>query len=218
MQALLESFQKTLHVQFSRMSCQTLYNAIASVDQRNGSLLAELILHCLSLGLESELERLTGQIMIDTLESPVNIFEDICLPTLKLLARKSDEKNNVVQNPIVQRPFQMVLSAFVVQFVRAEPAAPKNWSQPLVPGYCTCKDCIDMNSFLAHPSQQVSRFRMGEGRRRHLESQAAGYGVKCNTDRSGSPHTLVITKTRDLYKKAYLAWKTRRADAKKTFE
>jgi len=175
-------------------------NAIASVDRRNGSLLAELILHCLSLALNQN-STSHGQIMIDTLESPVNIFEDICYPH-SIIGQEIGWRNTSFKTRC-PTTFSNGFERFCCSICSSWASSAKNWSQPLVPGYCTCKDCMDMNSFLAHPSQQVSRFRMGEGRRRHLESQAVRYGVKCDTDRSGSPHTLVITKTRDRIKRPF---------------
>ena len=86
---------------------------------------------------------------------------------------------------------------------RTAPVCPQHWSQS-VALTCSCQDCKELVLFLQHPSQIQHRFKMGEQRRRHLQDQlrTKACTVTCTTERVGSPHTLVVTKTRAAYQKA----------------
>ena len=62
---------------------------------------------------------------------------------------------------------------------------------------CKCADCAELKRFLEDPREEVYRFRYGESRRKHLEGNIRSNknDLTCSTDRTGSPHTLVCTKT-----------------------
>ena len=80
------------------------------------------------------------------------------------------------------------------------PPCPTDWSLP-VPFSCSCKDCVELIRFLKHPTETQHRFRMNMGRRGHLENQLNRNecSVSHVTECVGSPHTLVVTKTRAVY-------------------
>jgi hypothetical protein len=79
---------------------------------------------------------------------------------------------------------------------------PKDWSRP-VDLACECKDCHALSMFLRDPTQQAARFPMGKDRRRHLHSQIERHGCDCthDTERRGSPQTLVCKKTQASYER-----------------
>ena len=54
-----------------------------------------------------------------------------------------------------------------------------------------------------HPTETVYRFKMGKGRRNHLNTQLRqkNCSVSIATETCGNPHTMVVTKTREVYKK-----------------
>jgi len=69
---------------------------------------------------------------------------------------------------------------------------------------CRCRDCAVLKSFLANPDKSVARFPMAKHRRQHLHQIITSH--KCDTthvtERRGSPHTLVCTKTTTSYDEA----------------
>ena len=68
---------------------------------------------------------------------------------------------------------------------------------------CHCEDCTTLSQFLRDPVQQTARFAVREARRKHLEAQIGLHNcdVTCVTERTGSPHALVCTKTRATYER-----------------
>lgn len=62
---------------------------------------------------------------------------------------------------------------------------------------CKCRLCEELRKFLTDPAESMHRFRAVQDRRSHLENEIGVH--KCDltytTDRKGSPHTLVCTKT-----------------------
>ena len=77
-----------------------------------------------------------------------------------------------------------------------EPAAPKDFARDANVS-CKCADCAELKQFLKNPLEGVHRFRVRQDRRNHLEStiRTDHCDVRCITDRSVAPQTLVCTKT-----------------------
>ena len=84
-----------------------------------------------------------------------------------------------------------------------EPREPAD-ARRKAPITCTCADCAELKPFLEDPRETVHRFRVREDRRRHLEHQIRDrkLDLESRTDRTGSPHTLVCTKTAASYRAA----------------
>lgn len=82
------------------------------------------------------------------------------------------------------------------------PEAPKDWRQK---GKirCTCGDCRELQTFVLDPVERTHRFRLRKDRRRHLHEQLERHGLDMTheTERRGSPQTLVCTKTRRTYER-----------------
>jgi hypothetical protein len=82
------------------------------------------------------------------------------------------------------------------------PEAPKDWRQK---GRirCTCGDCRELQTFVLDPIERTHRFRLRKDRRRHLHEQIQRQGLDMTheTERRGSPQTLVCTKTRRTYER-----------------
>lgn len=83
------------------------------------------------------------------------------------------------------------------------PAAPADYRRSSKLS-CTCSYCKELSQFLADPYESVHRFRVRKELRRHLHGVIDGNGCDLThvTDRSGSPQTLVCTKTTALYQAA----------------
>jgi len=90
---------------------------------------------------------------------------------------------------------------------KARVITPKDWKQDITLS-CTCADCQELQQFLKVPTEQVHRFRVRKDRRQHLHQQIDSH--KCDmthqTERKGSPHTLVCTKNYSSYEKRQKQW------------
>jgi hypothetical protein len=77
------------------------------------------------------------------------------------------------------------------------PSPPPTWAQAM-PFSCRCEDCAELAAFLRDPVRTVARFKMAKERRRHLHQQLDQHGcdVTHQTERIGSPQTLICTKNR----------------------
>jgi hypothetical protein len=66
---------------------------------------------------------------------------------------------------------------------------------------CKCADCAELRQFLENPQESVHRFRAVQNRRSHLEDCIRQHhcDLECRTEKRGSPHTLVCTKTAASY-------------------
>ncbi|HWE03486.1 MAG TPA: 2OG-Fe(II) oxygenase [Tepidisphaeraceae bacterium] len=86
------------------------------------------------------------------------------------------------------------------------PQAPADWRRNSKIS-CKCGDCAELRKFLDDPAAEKGRFAMAEARRQHLQQIISQnkLDVKHETERRGSPHTLVCTKTRASYESALKA-------------
>ena len=91
---------------------------------------------------------------------------------------------------------------FLLARSEVPPEPPADWRQEAAFS-CRCEDCRELARFAAHPMQQVCRFRIRQDRRSHVESQIRilRLDISCVTERTGSPQTLVCTKTRRTYRR-----------------
>ncbi len=66
---------------------------------------------------------------------------------------------------------------------------------------CHCADCLKLSEYLSDPAQSEARFSVNERRRDHLEGTIGSSRSDCSyeTERRGSPHTLVCTKNTASY-------------------
>ena len=109
---------------------------------------------------------------------------------------------NVVHDDIqseVKQLFQQVLSALKKEQAQGLRDA-NNWSinDKLT---CTCEDCKILTKFLQSDITQTLRWPMGKDRRSHIHRTIDGLGIPVThqTEHTGSPHKLILTKTDKLY-------------------
>jgi hypothetical protein len=78
-----------------------------------------------------------------------------------------------------------------------EPREPTDLRRPADMN-CKCAHCKELSRFLDDPREEVHRFRAAQQIRGHLEDSIRSHAcdVACETERRGSPHTLVCTKTK----------------------
>ncbi len=91
-------------------------------------------------------------------------------------------------------------ATFLLKRSSYPPEPPKNWSQEISIS-CSCEDCKELQNFARDPVTQVYRFRVRQERRRHLHEKINLYKLDMTheTERTGSPQTLVCKKNRRTY-------------------
>ena len=82
------------------------------------------------------------------------------------------------------------------------PVAPGDWVLP-VEIDCRCEHCTKLQEFCSDPVAHRHLFRVRQNLREHLRKQirTAQADIDCVSEKRGSPHTLVCTKTRAAYKR-----------------
>ena len=80
--------------------------------------------------------------------------------------------------------------------------ADDDWSVP-GSGGCGCELCGTLGGFLAGRSERTLEWPLAEARRKHVKGQisAAELPVRHEIWKFGSPHTLVLTKTDELFRR-----------------
>ena len=69
---------------------------------------------------------------------------------------------------------------------------------------CSCEDCVQLKEFLTSRTVKTLRWPLAKERRKHIHRQisAMGLPVTHKTERTGSPHKLILTKTNQLHRQA----------------
>jgi hypothetical protein len=173
-------------------------------DLRNSHNVAVLLCQCQKFELRAELDQIVQKLVVEAKAAELDLFEILFLPFLKLLGTLLTQNNIVFKDSPFQMLFQQILGQYIVRWVQPQPQPPKDWEQVTV--CCECGDCQSLNRFLASPTEKVGRFSINQHRRSHLQSKLGNSGCKYETERYGSPQTLVVTKTRARYQAAYQAW------------
>ena len=93
-------------------------------------------------------------------------------------------------------------ASFLLARSAAPPEASRDWViEARIP--CDCEHCARLRAFCADPTATTVRFRMREKLRAHVASmiRMRKLDIDCKTERTGSPHTLICTKTRATYER-----------------
>ncbi len=123
--------------------------------------------------------------------------EELVIPILR-------ELNTQNGDPIKNDPDFSRLCTHAAMFLLERSSRPleppKNWSQEF-PISCSCEDCQELQKFARDPLTQIYRFRVRQDRRRHLHEKIDFYKLDMTheTERTGSPQTLVCKKNRRTY-------------------
>lgn len=142
-------------------------------------------------------------------------FSDVFTPLFARLVELSRVNDICLDENISKTCFQDVMTLYVQRYIGLEPAKPRDWAQARTG--CGCGDCQGLSRFMADPSQKIGRFAMAEKRRRHLEYKLHDTGCNLDTERQGSPHTLVVTKTLKKWHESLKEWKARCKVASQSF-
>lgn len=179
--------------------------------------IANLIDYCRSVGLREEQEALKDHMVTASKTIWPEGFGSFFVPLLTHLVKIS-ERNSIPLNEQSFRPFfKGILDNYVRRYVDFEPRKPSDWAQERR-GCGHCGDCYGLGRFLTNPDQKVGRFSMAEKRRRHLEYKLHDSGCTLDTERRGSPYTLVVTKTLKKWQDDHKAWSARCVEAGRSFQ
>jgi hypothetical protein len=160
--------------------------------------LAFLLCMCSKLDLTPELDQIISKILTESHTVSVELFDQVILPFFKILVKMLDKQEAHLTEPRFRLLFQQGLAIYQDRYVKPEPSKPTDWTR-LARG-CGCNDCNELDSFLCSPILRTGRFCRVQKTRKHLELRlSCDYNdYKFDTDRHGSPQTLVITKTRNV--------------------
>ncbi|RYP06194.1 hypothetical protein DL764_003286 [Monosporascus ibericus] len=139
-------------------------------------------------------------------------FGSLWMPLFQDLPALLEQHKVPLTAPLWQQAFQSLLRAYLRNFVGKKPPKGDHRSQQVS---CLCGDCFVLNRFLADARQTKGRFPMAKRRRQHLHNQLDHHGIDCTheTERRGSPQTLIVTKTTKKWDAAIAQWSERRAQA-----
>ncbi|KAL8690810.1 MAG: hypothetical protein Q9218_003836 [Villophora microphyllina] len=190
--------------------------------------LAKLAFIISDMGLSDEVKSLVQKITTSCESVAMTAFETLLLPFLKILrdlCRDGDRISidDASENDMTSKfspLYQGVLASYLTRFVGAEPVHPSDWRRPSKGcGSHTCADCKQLDRFLTSPTQQRGRFPIYNNRRAHLHGLVDGdLGLTHDTERTGSPQTLVITKTDKGWQNEHRLWKCGCLTAKSQME
>ncbi|KAG5999712.1 hypothetical protein E4U54_001704 [Claviceps lovelessii] len=137
-------------------------------------------------------------------------FHALWLPFLRALLPILNSNQIPLDTPYCQELFSALLESYIDGYVGRQPARNTVLARARATG-CSCHDCKSLNEFLASPTREVACFTVNKQRRMHLHQQLDKGRVDCTheTDRSGSPQTLVVTKTFWHIEKQRLDWAQR---------
>ena len=97
-------------------------------------------------------------------------------------------------------PLHAAWTHTLTTLIAAPPRAPGDWSITTKLG-CRCELCARLGQFLRAPNQQQHEWPLAKDRRAHVHQTITSHELPLThvTRRSGSPHTLVLTKTRAVF-------------------
>ena len=136
----------------------------------------------------------------------VAAFRTVLLPMLRELQPTALDHQRSGQELRFQELYHPLLHSFIRRYVQTAPTPTNDWTRPMVG--CRCSDCAALDRFLSSRSERVGRFAVAKKRRQHLHNQLGGSDCSHETERRGSPQTLVVTK-RDRQADARRAWEAR---------
>ena len=120
----------------------------------------------------------------------------ILSPILETLAKEDGADPTAEASPLL--PLWLHTARFHLGRSSAPPAGPSDWKLEGQQTDCQCDDCMTVNQFALDPDEQTLRLPRRKDLRQHLHNKIdrAEMEMTHETERKGSPHTLVLTKTR----------------------
>ncbi|KAK5120551.1 hypothetical protein LTR85_006207 [Meristemomyces frigidus] len=144
----------------------------------------------------------------DAMAAEPAVFPHLILPFFRLIQPQMKDNGDSKVDSLLPSTCWNMCEQYVRRFVKKQPSMVESWQRNRVS--CTCGDCYSLNIFLISATQQVGRFAVNKQRRQHLHRQLESAVPDCKheTERRGSPQTLVVTK-RNRSKAVYEGWLAR---------
>jgi hypothetical protein len=134
----------------------------------------------------------------------ISVESDSLLPwVVQLLRTASDLHSPPVLAALGLGPVQERCIRGLTARLQAPPRESDDWSIA-APKKCACALCKVLAPFLAAPNRSKMEWPLAKERRQHIHQilDAHDLPVRHETLRSGSPYTLVLTKTKELFDRA----------------
>lgn len=141
-----------------------------------------------------------------------NVVETFLVPLMTIMQRHNIPVEN---HEAVRNLLEVIIGEGLLRQIGPCPLEPVGWTHK--PRRCApyrgqrtvCRDCDELEVFLTAPDQRVWRFAAAEPRRKHINSLLYGTEkyFRITTERTRSPHTLVIEKTGGEYKDEVEKWR-----------
>lgn len=174
----------------------------------------------ISIGTESDglVDLLISRLVADAPRLQDLELENMWLPFLRHLIPILVSKNIPLDTACYQQLFSTLLKAYLDTYVQREPTSDRTLARTGV--RCSCVDCARLNDFLTNPALTVQSFAVNQHRRQHLAQSLGASNVDCThtTLQSGSPYSLVVTKTFRHHKEKHQDWAWRRNTAAEQFQ
>ena len=134
--------------------------------------------------------------------------DDVLACLLPMLRAAASPRPNAALEELA-RDCERRLTAITERPARAD----DDWSVPWSGG-CGCELCGTLSRFLADRSERTLEWPLAEARRKHVKDKirAAELPVRNEIWKFGSPHTLVLTKADELFRREAKARKDAAAD------
>ena len=207
---------------------KSLYPAIYRTEYKkpmSPQTLTTLLRHCKKLELFESAAQLLLPLEHIAARPGMIDHTNLLLPVLESLPSEVVEDPTSLQH--YQRLFQVVLPAYIRDYIKVKPSKPDNWTRKKRQGRntysscntCSCLTCSELDDFLASPVKSEWRYKAAEPQRKHIDRQL--YSIDCRTsvDKSkGTPFTLVVTKNNESYEQELRDWQRRCSLAQSTFD
>jgi hypothetical protein len=186
------------------------------IEQETRQSLTVLLCHCLSVGVQSQLDQITTRLVQEAQTAPTDLFDAFYLPLLKELIVQIRDRQLSVQGTKVREMFQLVLGTYIQRWVGEEPTPTKNWVRSTV--NCSCTHCSELNTFVRSATEVRHEFAIGVREKKHLHAFIMGKGKHQETVQNqgslkkGPP--MIVTNNQARYNADHKAWKQRCNTAK----
>jgi hypothetical protein len=187
-------------------------------DKTNGQRFALLLCDSLSLGLDIDVHQMVLSLIKELGTYDYCNFDSVYHPAFEVLGPLLQGKKYPVQNSSIASLIRSILITHIAHYVEAEPVPSDFWVRGRVG--CACKDCAKLNEFLDDSTQHVWRFTASQARRAYVQKRISnrGEGYNIETERYGSPFTMVVTKNKLRYFRYHEHWVSRRDHIRKKIE
>ncbi len=142
------------------------------------------------------------------IDQPGLVSPDRCVPAL-LMALREEHGDRIGEWPAFEMLWRRG-AAFLLNRSNRPPGPPTDWLIPTDGLPCKCEHCDALREFCRDPEASVRRFAVRQDLREHLRSQirSSGIDMRYQTERKGSPHKLVCTKTRGSHERRLKEYET----------